>query len=78
MKRKPKTNPFNIHFKDDYLKLGKRRRLNTQIRNDLLTKFEDLSYFSNEHISKMLDVLLIDLFKDDDSINKFINQVKKY
>lgn len=78
MKRKFTNNTFNIHFKDDYIKLGSRRRLSTQVRDDLLTKFEEISYYSNEHMSKMLDVLLIDLFSSEESVKNFIQKVKEY
>lgn len=78
MKRKPTQNTFNIKFKDDYTKLGKRRRLSTMVRDDLLTKFEEISYYINEPCSKMLDVLLIDLFKSEESVKDFINRVKQY
>lgn len=78
MKKIFNENTFNIHFKDDYIKLGARRRKNIQIRNDLLTKFEEISYFSGYPISKMVDVLLIEMMQSNETVNSFLNKVKKY
>lgn len=78
MKKKFNTNKFNIHSKHDYLELGSRRRLNTNIRDDLLSQFEEISYHSSQPMSKMLDVLLIDLLESEDTVKSFIKKVRRY
>lgn len=72
------TNKFNIHMKQDYLKLGPRRRINTNIREDLLELLEEISYHSNQPISKLLDVILIELFESEDNVKKIIEKTIKY
>lgn len=73
-----KGNKFNIKFSDDYTRLGKRRRLSTMVRNDILSDFEEISNLTNYPMSKMLDVLLMDMMKSEQSVKEFLNKVRLY
>jgi hypothetical protein len=59
------TNKFNIKFTDEYTKLGKRRRLSTMVRDDLLSDFEEISELTTYPMSKMLDVLLMEMMQSE-------------
>jgi len=71
-------NKFNIKYANDYTKLGKRRRLSTMVRDDLLSDFEEISELTNYPMSKMLDVMLIDILKSEESVHEFLNKVRLY
>lgn len=71
-------NIFNIKFKNDYLKYGSRKRLNTLIRKDLLNKFEEISKITGQPKSKMLDVLLLEMMQTEETVDSFLNKVRKY
>lgn len=71
-------NKFNIKFSDDYTRLGKRRRLSTMVRDDLLSDFEEISDLTNYPMSKMLDVLLLEMMKSEQSVHEFLNKVRLY
>jgi hypothetical protein len=72
------NNKFNIKFSDEYTKLGKRRRLSTMVRDDLLTDFEEISDITGYPMSKMLDVLLIEMMQSEQSVKEFLDKVRKY
>jgi hypothetical protein len=72
------NNKFNIKFTDDYTKLGKRRRLSTMVRDDLLTDFEEISELTTYPMSKMLDVLLMEMMQSENSVKLFLEKVRKY
>jgi hypothetical protein len=71
-------NKFNIKYANDYTKLGKRRRLSTMVRDDLLTDFEEISDLTKYPLSRMLDVLLIEMMKSEESVHEFLNKVRLY
>lgn len=71
-------NIFNIKFKNDYLKYGSRKRLNTLIREDLLNNFEEISKITGQPKSKMLDVLLLEMMQTEETVDSFLNKVRKY
>lgn len=72
------NNKFNIKFSDEYTKLGKRRRLSTMVRDDLLSDFEEISELTTYPMSKMLDVLLMEMMQSEKSVHEFLDKVKKY
>jgi hypothetical protein len=72
------TNKFDIKFSNDYTKLGKRRRLSTMVRDDLLTDFEEIAELTQYPMSKMLDVLLMEMMQSKESVHEFLNKVRKY
>ena len=69
---------FNIKFKNYYLKYGSRKRLNTLIREDLLNNFEEISKITGQPKSKMLDVLLLEMMQTEETVDSFLNKVRKY
>ena len=71
-------NIFNIKFKNDYLKYGSRKRLNTLIREDLLNNFEEISKITGQPKSKMLDVLLLEMMQTEETVDSFLDKVRKY
>ena len=71
-------NIFNIKFKNDYLKYGSRKRLNTLIREDLLNNFEEISKITGQPKSTMLDVLLLEMMQTEETVDSFLNKVRKY
>lgn len=72
------SNKFNIKFADEYTKLGKRRRLSTMVRDDLLSDFEEISSLTNQPMSKMLDVLLMEMMQSEENVKLFLEKVRKY
>jgi hypothetical protein len=72
------NNKFNIKFSDEYTKLGKRRRRSTMVRDDLLSDFEEISELTTYPMSKMLDVLLMEMMQSEQSVHEFLDKVKKY
>lgn len=77
-KKSTSSNKFNIKFSDDYTKLGKRRRLSTMVRDDLLSDFEEISEITSYPMSKMLDVLLIEMLESEESVHAFLEKVRRY
>lgn len=71
-------NKFNIKYANDYTKLGKRRRLSTMVRDDLLSDFEEISNLTNYPMSKMIDVMLLDILKSEETVHEFLNKVRLY
>lgn len=67
-----------IKFKTDYLKTGKRQSLHTTIREDLYNELGMLSFKTRQPISKIIDVMIIDIFENEESTKKFLNLLKKY
>jgi tetrahydromethanopterin S-methyltransferase subunit B len=64
--------------KNDYLKLGDRQPLHTQIRSDLYVKLITLSAQTGNKASKVLDVILLDIFEDENKIEEIKKKVKNY
>jgi len=71
-------NKFNIKYANDYTKLGKRRRLSTMVRDDILSDFEEISKLTNYPMSRMLDVMLLEIMTSEESVHEFLNKVRLY
>jgi hypothetical protein len=69
---------MNLRFKYDYCK-EKREQLTTTINCSLHDKYKELSESCGQPKSKILDVLLMELFdKNEAELNEFIQKVKLY
>lgn len=62
----------------DYTKHYDRANVHTTIREDYYQELLMLSVLHKQPASKMLDVLLMELFKDKNKIEEFIQKVKSY
>lgn len=62
----------------EYLDLAPRRRLNTNVREDLLSNFKKLSTKIKTPKSKMLDVMIYLLLEDKEIWDKFMKTLKDY
>ena len=73
---------FNINgiiIKDrlDYIQKGKRRRINSTMRNDLYDDFDKLMKQLGKSNSVGFDVL-VEMLHDDRILSDFVNRVVKY
>lgn len=73
---------FNINgiiIKDklDYIQKGKRRRINSTMRNDLYNDFDQLMKQLGKSNSIGFDVF-VEMLNDDKILHDFVNRVVKY
>lgn len=73
---------FNINgiiIKDklDYIQKGKRRRINSTMRNDLYNDFDQLMKKLGKSNSIGFDVF-VEMLNDDKILHDFVNRVVKY
>lgn len=69
---------MKVKFKDDYLKIYPRTPVGTTIRRDVYEKFQMLSIRVKQPTSKMFDVALLQIFKDEKSTQEFLEKLKEY
>lgn len=72
------TNKYNIKFKNSYTQYEPRERINSTLRQSLYDDIVELSILTSEPISKMFNVMLIDIFQSQESVQEFIDKVRKY
>jgi len=58
---------YNYLTKRDYLRLGKRQDVHTKIREDLYIKLCNYSKITHSPVTKILDLLIIDLLSTPES-----------
>lgn len=70
---------FNFTYKTkmDYAK-EPRKQVTTTINKELFMKLRKLALDIDQPTSKLYDVLIMELFEDEDRLVNFINKVKSY
>lgn len=67
-----------LRFKYDYVKKGTRSVLGTTVNDDLLMELKTLSIRAKQPMSKMLDVMIMETLKDEESVKQFVTKVRNY
>lgn len=79
MKRKMQpVNKYNIKFKHNYTQYENRTRINTTLRESVYNDITELSILTNQPISKYLDVILLEVFSSQESVQALVDKVRKY
>lgn len=66
-----------IKFRYSYAR-EPRKNITTSINADLHKKLSELSYDVGQPMSKFYDILIMELFKDEDSLQEIVQKVKEY
>lgn len=79
MRRKMQpVNKYNLKLKDEYTQYESRTRLNTTLRDSIHKDITELSILTNQPISKILDVLLLEVFSSEENVQNLVDKVRKY
>ena len=69
---------FNYITKHDYLKLGKRENVHSTIREDIYLDLQILSKQFKEPITKILDILVLEIISDKNKQQELKNKLQNY